>query len=218
MARSGRSRRQSNPSIVLVFAESLNDARALRSLIEALCPSLRDRVREQPRPPSLHRSAGRQPVTRWLDGVSDVVKVVSMRASVACVFIHRDSDGPDLPGRLAASTEAAMRQAGIENGHAVVPVQEIESWWLMFPQATEGFRTAWSGTLPVSQRDVDRTSAPKEELTRRTSRNSRKKGYSEADSPEIARLVASAIESGQAPTGSSRSFDRFRRSVDACCS
>ncbi len=218
MATSGRSRRQSSHSIVLVFAESLNDARALRSLIEALCPSLKNRVREQPRPPSLQKSAGLQPVRRWLDGVNELVERASMRASVACVFVHRDSDGPDPRGRLAASTEASMRRAGIENGHAVVPVQEIESWWFMFPRATEGFRTAWSGTLRVSQGDVDRISDPKEELIRRTSRDGRKKAYSEADSPEIARLVARAIESEQAPSGSSRSFDRFRRSVDACCS
>ena len=218
MARSGRSRPHSSPSIVLVFAESLNDARALRSLIEALCPSLRNRVREQPRPPSLHRSAGRQPVRHWLDRVGAVVERASMRAPVTCVFVHRDSDGPDPQGRLAASTEGSMRRAGIENGHAVVPVQEIESWWLMFPQATASFRNAWSGTLPVSQRDVDRISGPKEELIRSTSRNNRRKAYSEADSPEIARLVARAIESGEAPTGSSASFDRFKASVDACCS
>lgn len=218
MARSGRRRRQSKPSVVLVFAESLNDARALRSLIEALCPSLKNRVREQPRPSSLQRSAGPQPVRRWMDGVSDVVKAVSMRASVVCVFVHRDSDGPDPEGRLVSSTEALMRKAGIENGHAVVPVQEIESWWLMFPQATESLRTTWSGTLIASGRNVDKISNPKEELTRRTARNSRKKGYSEADSPEIARLVARAIESGQSPVGHSPSFDRFRGSVSACCS
>jgi len=201
-----------------VFAESLNDARALRSLIEALCPALKNRVREQPRPPSLQNSAGAQPVRRWLDVVNEVVERASMRASVACVFVHRDADGPDPRGRLAASTETSMRRAGIENGHAVVPVQEIESWWFMFPRTTEGFRTAWSGTLRISQRDVDKISDPKEELTRRTSRGGRKKAYSEADSPQIARLVARAIESGQAPTGSSRSFDRFRKSVDSCCS
>lgn len=218
MARSGRRRCQSTQSIVLVFAESLNDARALRSLIEALCPSLKNRVREQPRPPSLQKSAGPQPVRRWLDGVNEVVERASMRASVACVFVHRDADGPDPGGRLAASTETSMRRAGIENGHAVVPVQEIESWWFMFPRVTEGFRDAWSGTLRISQRDVDGISKPKEELTRRTSRRGRKKAYSEADSPQVARLVARAIQSGQAPTGSSRSFDRFRKSVDACCS
>ncbi len=218
MVRTRHRPNQRYQSVVLVFAESVNDARAVRYLIEVLCPSLKNRVNEQLRPPSLQKSAGPRPVMKWMDEVSRVVRQVSMRRPVACVFVHRDSDGPDPNGRIAARTEASMRNAGIENGHVAVPVQEIESWWLMYPHATEGFRTAWSGTLPVSQRDVDRISDPKEELIRRTSRDGRKKAYSEADSPEIARLVARAIESGQAPTGSSRSFDRFRRSVDACCS
>jgi len=110
-----------------------------------------------------------------------------------------------------------MRQVGIDNGFAVVPVQEIESWWLMYPEATERLRTPWSGTLPTSPRAVDMISGPKEELVRRTARKDRRTAYAEADSPDVARLVGSAIASGHPPTGTSPSFDRFKRSVAKCC-
>lgn len=217
MARARYRRNQSNQPVVLVFGESLNDARAVRYLIEALCPSLQNRVREQARPPSLQKSAGQQPLMRWMSGLRQVVESVSRRTPVACVFVHRDSDGPDPQGRLAAQTEASMRQAGIDNGYAVVPVEEIESWWLMFPEATESLRRSWSGTLPISRRTVDMVSGPKEELARRTALKDRRKAYAEADSPDVARLVGSVIASGQPPTGTSPSFDRFKRSVSACC-
>lgn len=217
MARAKRRRHQSNRPVVLVFAESLNDARALRSLIEALCPSLEKRVRVQVRPPSLQRSAGQQPVRKWMNSLCHAIDGISRNSSVACVFVHRDSDGPDPRGQLQSATEALMRRAGISNGHAVVPVEEMEAWWLLFPQATEGFRTTWAGTLPKSRRTVDSISGPKEELMRRTGAKDRKKAYSEADSPEVAKRVASAIASGQAPTGISPSFDRFKLSVSKCC-
>lgn len=110
-----------------------------------------------------------------------------------------------------------MRQVGIDNGFTVVPVEEIESWWLMFPEATERLRTSWSGTLPTSPRTVDMISGPKEELVRRTALNDRRKAYAEADSPDVARLVASDIASGQLARGTSPSFDRFRHSVADCC-
>lgn len=210
-------RHRSNQPVVLVFGESLNDARAVKSLIEALCPSLQNRVKEQARPPSLQRAAGQQPITRWMLGLRQVVEVVSRRTRVSCVFVQRDSDGPDPQGRLAASTEPSMSQVGIDNGYAVVPVEEIESWWLMFPEATESLRTSWAGTLPTSRRTVDVISNPKEELVRRTARKDRRKAYAEADSPDVARLVGSAIALGQPPRGASPSFERFKRAVAECC-
>lgn len=217
MARARYRRHQSKQPVVLVFGESLNDARAVKSPIEALCPSLQSRVKEQARPPSLQKSAGQQPTMRWMRGLRQVIETVSRRTPVACVFVHRDSDGPDPQGGLAAGTEASMRQVGIDNGYAVVPVEEIESWWLMFPEATERLRTSWSGTLPTSRRTVDMTSGPKEELVRRTALNDQRKAYAEADSPDVARLVASAIASGQLARGTSPSFDRFKHSVADCC-
>ena len=111
-----------------------------------------------------------------------------------------------------------MQDAGIKNAHAVVPVEEIEAWWLLFPTATETLRASWSQTLPKIPGTVDSISDPKRQLVERTGRKNSKKAYSEADSPSVAERVAAAIEAGTRPRGHSASYNRFVSSVDTCCS
>lgn len=202
-------------AVVLVFGESINDARAVAFLIEALCPILKGRVRPLPRPTSLQRSASEPRAVAWMRQLRGVVD--AYRQPVACVFVHRDTDSPDPLGALEDETQKRLMDAGIENAHAVVPVAEIEAWWLLFASATETLRASWSGTLPKAPRSVDVISDPKRELIRRTGRNDARKAYSEADSPLVADRVAAAIAAGEFPSGSSRSFSRFTTSVDACC-
>lgn len=201
--------------IVLVFGENTNDSRSVARLIEALCPELKGRVKARSRPPSLQWSASPRAVHTWTERIADVVR--TNRQPVACVFVHRDSDAPDPAGRLQTDTEAALRAAGIADAHAVVPVQEIESWWMLFPGAAERVRSSWRGQLDRSRADRDAEPNPKEALSRRTGRVNRRDAYSAADSPRVADRVAAAIEAGIGPTGSSRSFERFSDSVSECC-
>lgn len=211
------SRRTTNPRvpIVLVFGENTNDSRSVARLIEALCPDLKGRVKARSAPPSLQRSASPRAVHTWTERIADVVR--TNRQPVACVFVHRDSDAPDPAGRFQKATETALRSAGIADAHAVVPVEEIESWWMLFPEAAERVRSSWRGQLDRSQADRDAEPSPKEALSRRTGRVNRRDAYSAADSPRVAERVAAAIEAGTHPTGVSSSFERFRESVSACC-
>ena len=202
-------------AVVLVFGESLNDAQSVASLIEAHCPSLKGRVRARPRPTSLQKEASKPKTANWMRQLRIVIE--SYREHVQCVFIHRDADGPDMLGELAEKTEAELLRAGIRNAHAVVPVEEIEAWWLLFGPFTEKLRKSWAGTLSSSARDFDRISDPKEELVRLTRGNNPKKSYTEADSREVARHVAEAIEAEESPRGRSRSYHRFTKSVAECC-
>lgn len=202
-------------AVVLVFGESINDARAVAHLIEALCPSLKGRVRSLPRPTSLQRSASGTKVAKWLGLLRSAVN--AYRQPVVCVFVHRDADGPDPLGTVEQTTNAGLRSAGMRYARAVVPVEEIEAWWLLFPAATEALRDSWSGTLSRGARSVDSISDPKRELIRRTGRDDVRKAYSEADSPSVAERVAVAIAAGEQPSGSSGSFSRFMASVDDCC-
>lgn len=201
--------------VVLVFGESINDARSVAALIQALCPSLKGRVRARPRPVSLQTSAKEPKVAKWMHNLHSVIK--SYDKPVVCVFVHRDADGPDPTMKTANQTEQKLRNAHIRQAHAVVPVEEIEAWWLLFSSATQKLKASWSGTLSGTVSDVDRIPNPKEELARRTRRNNRKKAYTEADSPAVAALVAEAIAAGVKPSGHSRSYDRFVRSVASCC-
>ncbi len=215
MAAASRRTRSARAPVVLVFGEHTNDSRAVARLIEALCPGLKGRVKARSTPPSLQRSASPRAVHAWADRIADVVQANTQ--PVACVFVHRDSDAPDPAGRLQSKTEAALRAAGLADAHAVVPVQEIESWWMLFPVAAEQVRSSWRGRLDRSQADRDAIASPKEALSQRTGRGNRREAYIAADSPRVADRVAAAIEAGAQPTGGSRSFERFRDSVSECC-
>lgn len=215
MAATARRTANARAPVVLVFGEHTNDSRSVARLIEALCPELKGRVKARSTPPSLQRSASSLAVHAWTDRIAEVVR--ADRRPVACVFVHRDSDAPDPASRLQSETEAALRAAGMTDAHAVVPVQEIESWWMLFPDAAEQVRSSWRGQLDRSPADRDAVQNPKEALSRRTGRVNRRDAYSAADSPRVADRVATAIEAGTQPTGLSRSFERFRDSVSECC-
>ena len=202
-------------AVALVFGESHNDRASIVRLIEALCPDLEGRVKARPHPVSLTRSASPRSVSGWIERIADSVS--SHGQPVVCVFVHRDADGPDPGGQLHRETEAALRHAGITGAHAVVPVEEIEAWWMLFPDATEQLRRSWRGTLKRAERDWDTVRNPKEELRRLTRRGDRRHAYSEADSLSVARHVASAIAEGKTPVGRSRSYDRFAAAVRECC-
>lgn len=216
MARNPRQARRGRAPVVLVFGESTNDTQAIKYLVEALCPELKGQVQARREPTSLHRGASEESVLGLTDRIADVVR--SNERPVACVFVHRDSDTPDPHGRLQQDTEAALRDSGVCDAHAVVPVHEIEAWWLLFPDATEQLRpSVWRNTLQRSSRNWDAVANPKEELRNRTGKDNRRHAYSEADSPRVAEYVAAAIADGIAPKGRSLSFDRFVSSVSECC-
>ena len=215
MARPARRRQPARAATAPVFGESRNDRIAIVRLIEALCPELAGRVRERPHPVSLSRSASPHSVSGWIERIADTVS--SHDQPVVCVFVHRDADGPDPGGQLHRETEVALRHAGVTGAHAVVPVEEIEAWWMLFPDATERLRRSWRGTLQRAERDWDAVRNPKEELKRLTRRGDRRHAYSEADSPSVARHVADAIANRTAPVGRSRSYERFVAAVSECC-
>jgi len=215
MTRPTRRHQPGRAAVVLVFGESRNDRLAIVRLIEALCPELAGRVRERPHPVSLNRSASPRSVSGWIERIADAV--ASHDQPVVCVFVHRDADRPDPGGQLHRETEAALRHAGIIGAHAIVPVEEIEAWWMLFPDATERLRRSWRGRLQRANRDWDTIRNPKEELRRMTRRGDRRHPYSEADSPSVARHVAAAIADGTTTVGRSRSYERFAAAVSECC-
>jgi len=172
---------------ILIFAESLNDSQSIAELVLAVNPALGGRVRPRPRPTSLTRQAGTRAVARWVEDIRQaVVAHEAAGRHVAAVLVHRDADSADPDGEIAAKLKNQLASVG---GHPVVPVQAIEAWWFLFPDAVEAVRPrAWRDLMPRRSRDVEGIVRPKDELARLTGQRARTP-YSEADSPAIARNV-----------------------------
>lgn len=188
---------------MLVFGESINDAQSIATLIQGVRPELAGRVKPAPRPTSLTRQAGQVVVRSWADELVTVVRATAAAGQpVAAVVVHRDADRPDPSGAVEVQLRQQLRHVADE---VAVPVETIEAWWLLFPDATETVRPrAWRKRLPRQVRDVERVRDPKAELQRRTRPSGHE--YSESDSP----VIAAAIATGSHPAiGSSASYDRL---------
>lgn len=167
---------------VPVFGENLNDSHSIRELPLAANGELDERrMKALPRP--LTREARPEAVRRWVDQLDRAVRAHRAGGPVAAVVVHRDADGPDAAGAIGDQLAGQLSSIG---GMPVVPVQTIEAWWSLFPDAVEAVRpSAWRGKLPRTPRNVELVVKPKAELCRAT----RTRGgpeYTEADSPVIA--------------------------------
>ena len=182
-----RSTGRSRPPVVLVFGESINDSTSIARLLVAANPALAGRVRARPRPTSLTREAKPPAVRSWVADLGYVVRATEATGDrVAGIVVHRDADGPDRTGSVAAELS---RQLAALGGKAAVPVQAIEAWWFLFPDAVEAVRPrAWRRRLPRRKQDVELIERPKEALQRAT-RTRNGPEYAESDSPVIAEYI-----------------------------
>ncbi len=189
---------------VLVFGESINDSASIHKLLIAANAALDGRVKALPRPISLNRHAKWPAVRNWVDELHRAIRGFEATGqSIAAVVVHRDADGHDPDGRIHTDLARQIAQTG---GLPVVPVQEIEAWWFLFPQAVEAVRPrVWRGKLPRTARDVELIDRPKERLQQLT-RTTGAPEYSEADSPAIAEKIRALRP---ARVGSSLSYDRL---------
>jgi hypothetical protein len=211
MARTSRTRPGRRP-LILVFGESRNDVDSIAELVRAMNPSFDVAVRM--RPPSLTRDAGARSVRTWSTTLEQLITVGrSQGLDIRAVVVHRDADGPDAEGAqeaLLARQLASLRRAPVVPVPAV-PVETIEAWWFLFPDAVESVNpVAWKGVMPRHRRDVETISKPKVELMRLTRRGPGRLEYSEGDSLAIARRI---VSSRAEPVGRASSYQRFRAAV-----
>lgn len=191
--------------LVLVFGESLNDSKSLAHLLVAANPDLDRRVRPLPRPTSLTRDAGQKAVRDWVDDLRRTVTGFrSAGATVTAALVHRDADGADPSG---AQEEKLGVQIRAVPASPVVPVQAMEAWWFLFPEAVESVRPhTWRDRIPRHARDVEQIDRPKRKLVHLTGHGTRQP-YAEVDSIRIAEFVR---HGAREPVGRSASFDRFQ--------
>jgi len=181
------SARQKKQGAVLVFGESVNDSQSILHLLIAANTSLDGRVRPLRRPVSLTRQAKPNAVRDWVDELRRTVQAFEANEGrVAAVIVHRDADGHDPDGTVAANLARQLTTIG---AHPVVPVQAIEAWWFLFPDAVEAVRPhAWKGKLPRQRRDVELIDQPKKALQQAT-KDRHALEYAPPDSPAIAAYV-----------------------------
>lgn len=196
--------RANKQGAVLVFGESVNDSESIRHLLIAANASLAGRVRRLRRPVSLTRNAKPNAARDWVNELRRTVLAFEANdGHVAAVIVHRDADGHDPNGAVAADLK---RQLTRLDGHPVVPVQAIEAWWFLFPGAVEAVHRAW-GKLPRRARNVELIDQPKKALQEVT-RARRAPEYAEADSPTIAKYIR---EKSLNPLCPCKSYDRLLR-------
>lgn len=187
--RSRRSARRRARHVVPIFSENSDtDGRALQALARGMAGGdARLAFKPIRNPPSLQRGASPKKEARWLDRIANVVDGESRRGNLLAVIVHRDADGPDPHGKFKQELERLIRDRFVAPGHAVVPVQEMEAWWLAYPEALEQARADWRGIAFTG--DPEARSNPKEHLQQLTGRKSLKEKYRESDGPEIAKAI-----------------------------
>lgn len=136
------------PGLVLVFGENYNDSQSIGHLLIHANPRLAGRVKALPRPTSLTRQAKGQAVRNWVTELDRTIRGYEAGGRrITAALVHRDSDCPDPDGEVTAALDKDLAPLGC--GHPVVPVEEIEAWWFLFPDAVEAVRpSAWRGTMP----------------------------------------------------------------------
>lgn len=198
---------------VLIFGESRNDRQSIKILLGALEPGLEERfdIQEISEPPSLNSSIGPEKIRNWLSAVARVVKAQEATGRVHAVLLHQDSDEYVESKASARDLIARLEKEGI-SAHiqleAVIPVEELEAWWLMFPEAVRKVNPGAWAKVKFPGGDTSRISNPKERLVQITRKAAAKKRYNESHSIAIAENIRAL---GAVPDGHNPSWDEFKR-------
>jgi len=215
--RSGTRIRSTRKPVVVLAGEDRNDRSSLRVVLEELCPQMRGRIVEINDVPRL-RNARAETLVNRVEGLARLVRARGARedAEVACVFIQEDLD--QLDGDIYLKTRQRVQtalDATFPSAHYVLPVWELEAWLLLFPESLGSFVAGWNVPRQFSGVDTGRISDPKQVLMRSVTGTSRRR-YRESDAPD---LFGKAVALGEIhrPTGTNRSWAKFREDANACC-
>ena len=193
---------------VLVFGESINDARAVANFARGLESRLAIADVVPRRDPVIHLKAGDLPNTRrsTVESIVRVVKAEQVRRPVLSVITHQDTDAAEPShSALADAIEQDLNKAFVPQPIAAVPAWEIESWLMLYPEALARTRGCWR-SLDIGSRSVGMIGNAKEQLQRwlRPGRGSKCPDYVESDSV----IVTERIESSEFAD-----INRLRRSA-----
>jgi hypothetical protein len=208
--------------LVLVFGESEHDRRAIKLLVEGLRPDLTGAVEERRQPLVLIKNSLPQKARSNAEKISSLARIAGKTRDVVAVLAHEDCDAVEPEHvRAANKLERALQSAGCPNPIAVTPAWEMETWWLVFPEAVGKVVEGWRDPSDWLGKDVGRVEHAKEKLASavqpRPPRRSTPRAYEERDSIEIARNIVtdgllSSFEGGRRTTLHSSGTARHTRS------
>ena len=208
--------RATKKPIIVLAGEDSNDRKALGILIEAMCPYTRGRIVEINGTVRL-RDAPDHALPQRAAALAGKISARAMRerAEIACVFVHEDFDAVDSTKRDAVRrrVQFALRRHISRSYYILVP-WETEAWLLLFPDAITAIRSAW--VVPSRRRKTDTGLVADPKRVMRTEVSDAGSRYQEGDAP---RILEKAVELGlhESPSGTNRSYDELRDSVDECC-
>lgn len=204
----------------LVFGESTYDTSAICRLVVGLRPEMKGRIESRRAPLVLVKGRRAAEQRKNAVEVSKVVKAaVSKGDRVVAVVAHQDCDDLEPSHEhIGAQIERQYAAAGIPSPIAATPAWEIETWWLLFPEAVQHIVPSWTRPDGHLGKDLGRIANSKEVL-RRSVRNSRaQREYSETDSPAIAAAIVELGLLGSFAGDSRRSRVGRRLRVTKCAS
>lgn len=182
--------------LALIFGEDQNDTRALRGLVNALLPADRQVDCKPLRdPPILSKGASRDKRKKLAKAIAVAVQHENRRRQVV-VVVHRDCDAcEDAHKDHANEIRRDLTEQGVEPVIPAVPAWEIETWWMLFPEALHTCRGCWS-SVDYSNRNLGKIERSKEVLIRdlrpKGALQKRCPDYSESDSVRIAEEILSS--------------------------
>lgn len=179
--------------MVLIAGEDPNDTHSIMHLMRAILPTDANyAARPLRRPPILRRNAAPAKRRSMAEEVAALASAFLRTHLKVVTVAHRDCDELE-PAHLAEAEalESDLRDAGAPNPIAATPAWEIETWWMLFPEALRATRGCWKA-IDYAHLDVGMIQHSKERLVRDLRPVGRRRNcpdYRESDSVIVAQQV-----------------------------
>jgi len=153
--------------LFLIFGEDENDRRSISNLIYAIL-SDRSHVRTKTlrRPIILRKDASKKKTSNLYSEMASHCRAHDADKRKVILVVHRDCDRLE-PAHIAEKNDIVSQCSAqsLKNVIAAVPAWEIETWWMLFPEALRATRPCWE-KIDFSGREIGRIENSKEILTK----------------------------------------------------
>ncbi|WP_140941662.1 hypothetical protein [Prosthecodimorpha hirschii] len=207
------------PVTFLVFGEDDSDRKAIALLVKAFLNNNGNvKIKLLRKPAVLGREAIASGKRRKMAEVIAGFYRGFSKTENTYVIVHRDCDDiHPAHESCAAELELELKSLGVEDAIAATPCWEIESWWMLFPDAFKNVRACWNH-INYGSTDVGMIRNAKEVLIRDlrpTTKRESCRDFKEDDGILIAEYIRQNPIILTKIRAQSGSFSDFRRKVQA---